>query len=142
MEVAFSREERVQFERDVLLPLANIDGTELDTYYHFVDLIGELNYARNEAARQYLYRGLPRDDAMRWLMEFGLETEGTAATRLNVIDAQRSYVITYNYGREIVASYIESKPGQSADAVWQSFIEIFTFPLSPIDLLAGDSSPQ
>lgn len=142
MEVAFSREERVQFERDVLLPLANIDGTELDTYYHFVDLIGELNYARNEAARQYLYRGLPRDDAMRWLMEFGLETEGTAATRLNVIDAQRSYVITYNYGREIVASYIESKPGQSADAVWQSFIEIFTSPLSPIDLLAGDSSPQ
>lgn len=135
MELAFTRQERMQFERDVLLPLAGLSGEGLETYYHYVDLIEQLNYARNEAARKYLFEGMPRQEAIEWLMEFGLETAGTAATRLNVIHAQRSYVVTYNFGRTMIANYLESKGQIGTPESWQHFYQILTTPLSPRDLL-------
>ena len=137
MNMAFTRDERLAFERDVLLPLAGLESTQLEIYYHYIDLVEALNFARNEAARKHLYQGLSRDEAERWLMMFGLETAGTAATRLNVIEAQRSYVVTYNHGREIVAGYLSSRstPG-SADS-WKDFVAILTTPLSPADLVAA-----
>ena len=72
-------------------------------------------------------------------MEFGLETAGTAATRLNVIDAQRSYVVTYNFGRTMIANYLESKGKIGTPESWQHFYQILTTPLSPRDLL-GEAS--
>jgi hypothetical protein len=135
MELAFTRQERMQFERDVLLPLAGLSDEGLETYYHYVDLIEQLNYARNEAARKYLFEGMPRQEAIEWLMEFGLETAGTAATRLNVIHAQRSYVVTYNFGRTMIANYLKSKGQIGTPESWQHFHQILTTPLSPRDLL-------
>ena len=85
-------------------------------------------------ARTYLYGGMPRDEALSWLMEFGLETPGTAATRLNVIDAQRSYVVTYNYGRKLIADYLHSRTTMGTTESWQFFHDILTIPLSPADL--------
>jgi putative hemolysin len=134
MDLAFSREERMTFERDVLLPLAGLEGDQLGIYYHYIDLIEQLNFARNEVARKYLYGGMPREEAMRWLMEFGLETPGTAATRLNVIDAQRSYVVTYNHGRKLIADYLHSRTTMGTAESWQYFYDILTIPLSPADL--------
>ena len=134
MDLAFSREERIAFERDALLPLAGMKGDQLGTYYHYIDLVEQLNFARNEVARKYLYAGMPRDEALRWLMEFGLETPGTAATRLNVIDAQRSYVVTYNFGRKLIADYLETSVAEETAESWQMFFDILTTPLSPADL--------
>lgn len=141
MELAFTRQERMQFERDVLLPLACLSDEGLETYYHYVDLIEQLNYARNEVARKYLFEDMPRQLAIEWLMEFGLETAGTAATRLNVIDAQRSYVVTYNFGRTMIDNYLKSKGKIGTPESWQHFYQILTTPLSPRDLL-GEASKQ
>lgn len=140
MELAFSREERIAFERSVLLPLAGLNGAHLETYYHFIDLLDELNYARNEAARRYLYEGMPREQAIRWLMEYGLETRATASQRLNVIDAQRTYVVTYNYGKRLVRDYVEGRAPAGSDAAWRAYHEILTAPLMPADLVAGSKS--
>lgn len=134
MDLVFSREERMVFERDVLLPLAGLEGDQLEIYYHYIDLIEQLNFARNEVARKYLYGGMPRDEALLWLMEFGLETSGTAATRLNVIDAQRSYVVTYNHGRRLIADYLHARTTSGTTEAWQYFYDILTIPLSPADL--------
>ena len=140
MDLVFSREQRIAFERDVLLPLAGVNGDEMDLYYRYIDLIAELNFARNEAARKYLYEGMPREDALDWLMEFGLETPGTAATRLNVIDAQRSYVVTYNLGRRLIAEDLLSHGAQGSSQSWERYFEIFLTPLSPVDLVNGGST--
>lgn len=134
MDLAFKRSERMAFERDVLMPLAGLESDKLTDYYAYIDLIEQLNFARNEVARKYLYAGMPRDEALRWLMEFGLETPGTAATRLNVIDAQRSYVVTYNFGRTLIADYVTSKAELGSAESWGVFLEILLAPLSPVDL--------
>jgi len=140
MDLAFSREERIEFERSVLLPLAGLKVEQLDTYYHFIDLLDELNFARNEVARKYLYGGMPREQAVRWLMEFGLETRGTAEQRLNFIDAQRAYVVTYNYGKKLVREYVLSRARPGSDDAWQTFYEVLATPLMPADLVAGSST--
>ncbi len=135
IDLAFSREERIAFERTTLLPLAGLDGEKLDLYYNYLDLIDALNYARNEVARRYLYGGMPRENAIQWLMEFGLETRGTALQRINFIDALRTYVINYNYGKDLVSNYIRRNAGSDRDAQWQLFREVLETPLSPSDLV-------
>lgn len=135
IDLVFSREERIAFERSTLLPLAGLRDDQLELYYNYIDLIDALNYARNEVARHYLYGGMPRADAIQWLMKFGLETRGTASQRIDFIDALRSYVINYNYGKDLVAGYIKSRAGGDRDARWQVFREILTTPLSPRDMV-------
>lgn len=83
----------------------------------------------------YLYEGMSRDDAISWIMEYGLETRGTASQRLDFIDAQRAYVVTYNYGKRIVENYIGEVLNQDPEQAWSLFSEILLTPMMPADLL-------
>jgi len=134
VDLAFTRGERLAFERKYLLPLAGLEKTDLERYYHYIDIIDELNYARNEAARKYLYGGMSFDDAVQWLIDFGLETRGTATQRMRFIDAQRAYVVTYNYGKTLVKRYVEQEAGEDLDARWEVFEKVILTPMSPSEL--------
>jgi len=133
-DLVFSREERMEFERTVLLPMAGISDEKLDDYYHFIDLLDELNYARNEVARRYLYGAMPRNEAVEWLMAYGLESHANASQRLDFIDVQRSYVITYNHGKQLVREHVLNGAGRSSDEAWRRFHELLGMDLAPGDL--------
>ena len=133
VELAFSRSDRLSFERDVLLPMAGLSSDNLETYYHFIDLINDLSWARTEAARRYLYEGYSRDQAIQWLMEFGLETLGTATQKMNLIEAGRTYILTYNYGYTLVGEYLERHADSDASR-WALFKDILLKPMLPSDL--------
>ena len=134
VDLAFTRIERLAFERKVLLPLAGLENTDLERYYHYIDIIDELNYARTEAARKYLYGDMSFDDAVQWLMDFGVETRGTATQRMQFIEAQRAYVVTYNYGKTLVKRYVEQEAGDDLDARWEIFERVILTPMSPSEL--------
>ena len=134
VDLAFTRSERLAFERKYLLPLAGLEKTDLERYYHYIDIIDELNYARTEVARKYLYGGMSFDDAVQWLIDFGLETRGTATQRMRFIDAQRAYVVTYNYGKTLVKRYVEQEAGENLDARWEVFERVILTPMSPSEL--------
>lgn len=134
VDMVFTPQESLAFERDVLMPLAGLDSAELASYYRYIELIEALNYARNEAARKFLYDGMSREDAIQWLMAHGLETRGTASQRLDFITALRAYVVTYNEGRRLVREHIERVAGDDRDAQWQAFREVILKPLLPRDL--------
>src|SRR6266542_2199571 len=51
IEVAFPGEDRVEFERTVLFPLAGLDPARAAEYYEVQGLVDQLAYAGNEAAR-------------------------------------------------------------------------------------------
>lgn len=135
VDLAFSREERIKFEKSVILPLAGLNSDQLELYYRYFDLLDGLNFARNEVARQYLYGGLPKDKAIQWLMDFGLESRGTASQRLDFIDAMRTYVINYNYGKTLVRDYVEGQGGADREARWKVFNEVISTPIAPADML-------
>jgi hypothetical protein len=135
VDLAFSRDERIEFEKAVVLPIAGLKGDQLDLYYRYFDLLDRLNFARNEVARLHLFGGMPKDEAIQWLMEFGLESVGTATQRLNFIQALRTYVINYNYGKTLVKGYVESYSDQGKEAMWEAFEEVLSTPITPQDML-------
>ena len=134
IELAFPGPERVAFERDVLFPLAGLDAAEADQFYRLLALLERLNYAGNEAARDYLNGDIDRDQAAAWLVEYGLSGPQRANQRVDFFDTYRSYVINYNLGKDLVRDYVESGT-TTADERWEKFEYLLSNPLLPKDLL-------
>ena len=137
IEVAFPGKEKNKFAKEILLPLAGLDTTGLDNYFESLALKGSLNYVRNEVARGLINKTMDEKEAMRWLMEYGLSNEESAAKSISFIKKYRSYVINYNYGQELVKNYIESKSGTNTvlNKRWELFGQLLSNEVTPAELL-------
>ncbi len=133
VDLAFPGSERVQFEREVLFPLAGLDSTEADRYYELLELLNHLSYAGNEAARDYLNGSIDREQAAQWLVDYTLSSPERARQRTDFFDTYRSYVINYNLGKDMVREYIERDTKDHA-ARWRKFEDLLSSPMSPADL--------
>jgi len=136
VEVVFPGPERVIFERQVLYPKAGLDPAGAANYDRLQELLRDLGYAGNEAARGYLDGKITRDAAQAWLVRYALMSPERAAQRLRFIDTYRSYVINYNYGQDLVRRYIESRGGTAdhPDQRWREFARLISSPRLPSDL--------
>ena len=133
IDLAFPGDSRIAFERDVLFPLAGLDATDASRYYALLDLLADLDYAGNEAARDYLDGDITREQAEAWLVRYALSSPERAAQRVRFFDTYRSYVINYNLGRDLVAEHIE-RDGADAATRWRRFERILSEPTSAGDL--------
>jgi len=133
IELAFPGEERMQFEKDVLFPLAGLDAANADLYYKILALTSQLNFAHNEAARDYLNGDMTRDEAAQWLQDYGMMREDKSFQRTQFIDAYRSYVINYNHGKVMVADYVEAGDPDIEER-WARFEKLLSSPMLPKDL--------
>lgn len=133
IELAFPGDERVAFEKEVLFPLAGLDPTEADRYYELQVLLSRLDYAGNEAARDYLNGTIDREQAVQWLVNYSLSSPKRARQRADFIETYRSYVINYNLGKDMVRAYIERDTEDQA-ARWRKFEHMLSSPMSPADL--------
>jgi hypothetical protein len=111
IDVVFPGKDKVAFAKYVLLPLAGLDTTGIDLYFQVLSLKGRLNFVRNEVGRGLLDKTMEEKEALRWLMDYGLNNEETARKSISFIRKYRSYVINYNYGLELIKNYIEAKGG-------------------------------
>ena len=136
IDVAFPRQERIAFEKEVLFPLAGLDPARADGYYEVHDLVARLAYAGNEAARRYLDGAIDADAATAWLTEFTLTSPERARQRVGFMDKYRSYVINYNLGKDLVRAFIEGRGGTSdqAEARWTEFEKLLSSPRLPSGL--------
>jgi len=134
--IAFPGEERVAFERDRLFPLAGLPAAKADEYYRIQDLVGELSYAGNEAARRYLNGQIDGTAAAAWLEKYALMSAAAAEQRVKFFDKYRSYVINYNYGQDLVRRYVEKSAGPNATAEdrWRVFSALLASPRLPSGL--------
>ncbi|MGH8221398.1 MAG: hypothetical protein ACREQZ_00350 [Woeseiaceae bacterium] len=133
IELAFPENERIEFEKATLFPLAGLDPREADRYYELEALLDELKYADNEAARDYLNRNIDREAAVQWLVGYSLSSPDRARQRTQFFDAYRSYVINYNLGEDMVRDYVE-RGTPDEDTRWQRFEKLLTAPVDPLDL--------
>lgn len=136
IEVAFPGDSRIKFEKDVLFPLAGLDTSKADEYYNMLSLLSDLEYAGNDAARNYLDGKWKKDETVDWLVKYSLMTEDKAFKRLDFIERYRSYVINYNLGKEIVKEYIEKNGGTADDPEkrWEIFQFLLSTPQTPSGL--------
>ena len=133
IEVAFPRADRVEFERRVLFPAAQLEPETAARYYEVLDLVDQLSYAGNEAARRYLNGEINAKQAADWLEKYGLYSRPRAEQRVRFIDQYRSYVINYNLGKDMVKAYIESR---GADR-WQALARLISSPRLPSSLVTN-----
>ncbi len=133
IELAFPGDERIEFEKDVLFPLAGLDVSDADRYYELAALLAQLNFAGNEAARAYLDGEMNREEAAQWLQDYAMSPADKALQRTRFFDAYRSYVINYNHGKALVADYVE-RGDAGLETRWDRFEELLSSPLLPQDL--------
>ena len=136
VEVVFPGPERVAFERQVLYPKAGLDPAGAANYNRLEELLRQLGYAGNEAARGYLNGELTRTAAVDWLARYAMMPAARAEQRTRFFDTYRSYVINYNLGKDLVKAYVESRPGAAADAArrWTEFAKLLASPRLPSGL--------
>lgn len=130
IQVAFPGEERINFEKEVLFPIAGIDPNKADQYYAIQELRSKLDYAGNEAARKYLDKEISREEAAAWLEKYLLYEPDRALQRTRFMDQYRSYVINYNLGRDLVAAYVDKQGGTSdqPEKRWEVFKVLLSNP--------------
>jgi hypothetical protein len=136
IEVAFSKESRMQFERDVLFPLAGLSTLRVKEYYEVLDLVDQLSYAGNEAARRYLDGSIDAKGAADWLEKFAMMPRPRAEQRVKFFDQYRSYVINYNLGKDLVRAFVERrvKMDTAPKRKWTEFAALLSSPRLPSGL--------
>ncbi|HEX9281302.1 MAG TPA: hypothetical protein VF878_02375 [Candidatus Udaeobacter sp.] len=134
-DVAFpTKPERMKFEKEVLFPAAGIDAARADEYYAVQDLMKQLDYAANEAARRLINGEIEESAAVQWLQKYALMEPARAQQRVKFIQRYRSYVINYNLGEDMVRHYIEKRSGTDPEKRWSEFGKLLASPRLPSGL--------
>ncbi len=137
IDVVFPGNDKVTFCKEVLLPLAGLDTTGISTYFQALAIRGQLNFAGNEVGRGIINKTMDSATVMHWFKDYCLYNEEYAKKRVRFVDANRSYIINYNYGMELIKNYIEKKGGGAGnpEKTWSEFGKLLSSPVLPTDLL-------
>ena len=135
-EVVFTKLERMKFEKEVLFPAAGIDPARAEDYYAVQELVKQLEYAPNEAARRLINGEIDASTAAAWLSKYALMDEKRAQQRVKFIQRYHSYVINYNLGEDMVRNYIEKRGGtqDQPEKRWNEFEQLLASPRLPSGL--------
>lgn len=136
IEVAFPDEEKLNFEKKILYPLAGINPELAEKYNSIQSLISKLDYAGNDAARKYLDGEFNEEQTIDYLVKYNLMTEERAKQRLNFIKKYRAYVINYNVGLDMVRDFITANGGtdENPKKRWLIFEDLIRNPYLPSDI--------
>ena len=127
IEMAFDYQERLEFEKNVLFPLAGLDPSLVEEYYEIQMLREELLVAGIDVARSYLSMEIDHDTAVEYLKKYLQFSTARAEQRLDYYDRYRSYIINYTLGKEFIKRHIEDEL-ESGRSKWEIYNEILSTP--------------
>ncbi|MFB0611103.1 hypothetical protein [Aurantiacibacter poecillastricola] len=128
VKLAFPGDSQLEYERDVLAPLAGIDASEIEGYYEVREALAGLAPAYYTIAAGYLDGTMTREETIAASMRYRLLSRERAEQNLRFMDTYRSYVINYGLGEEIVGDAVEADD-PDRDTQWQRFSSILSNPL-------------
>ena len=137
VDLAFPGDEKLEYEKSQLYPLAGLDPATAEQYRQFREISAELAYARNEVARQFAAGEIDREEAISLLQKYGPLSRERAAQSMRFIEVNGAYIINYNWGKDLVKNYIESA-AETTDERWARFADLLASPRLPSTL--GDST--
>lgn len=135
-DLLFPGDERMNFEKEVLFPLAGLSTKDVDLYYNMLALVEKLSGAGVLAAKNYLNGDWTKEETVAWLQKFQLRTKERAEKYLSFIETYRSYVVTYNEGERIIEDYMERNGGTKDNLAkrWEIFTKLISTPQTPSGL--------
>ena len=134
IEMAFPGEEKIQFEQEHLFPLAGLDASKAPMYEQVNKLVAKVSYAGNEVGRQYLNGEISPTEAAKLLEQYALMSPAKAKQRVKFMDTYGSYIINYNWGKDLVKNWVEQEPGLTQEQKWQRFSKLLSTPRLPSTL--------
>jgi len=137
IELAFGGEERLEYERDVLYPLAGLDPDTAAAYWALQIAKQALNGARMTIAQRYLDGDITRDEAIALNQKYQLVSAERAAQMTDFNEQYRSYVINYGLGMEMVRDWIEAQ-GDAPVWRWKAMERLLSEPMLPGDLVGPE----
>ncbi|MGE5431581.1 MAG: hypothetical protein ACM3QX_10940 [Syntrophomonadaceae bacterium] len=137
IDMIFPGQERLEFEKKVLFPLAGMDTSKAEKYYKLRMIISNLQYAVTDAARMYLDGKFTKEETINWLIKYYLQTKDRAERSLRFMEHYRSYEINYTLGQDIIKNYIEKNGGSESNQEkrWEIFKSILSRPQTPQGLM-------
>ncbi len=135
IEMAFPNDEKIEFEKEFLFPVAGIDPEKADKYYEVLSLVSKVSYVRNAASEAYLNGEKSKEETIDWLVKYALRSRESAEKSLSFIEAYRSYIINYNVGLDMVRNYMETNAGESSEEKWERFEYLISTPQVPSNLV-------
>ncbi|MCG9748356.1 hypothetical protein [Shewanella sp. Isolate8] len=126
LSLLMTKEERIDFEQRVLMPMAGIEG-DLQHYHEVMEAYKALANLDTLVCRQLIDGEITREEAARLLVEFALYTPEKAAQRVRFYQANRSYVINYHHGEASVGEYVTRKACDNSQA-WVVFAALLARP--------------
>lgn len=138
IEMAFPGDERLDFERDALYPIAGIDPGLAAELEKAQKLKRKMRYARTEVARRYLDGEFNRQQAIDWIERYGLVSTARAEQGVRFIEDYRGYVINYTLGADLARAYVERHAGDDAASRWAAYEVLLSTPLTASALAEVD----
>ncbi len=123
--LAFPDDEKIEFEREVLFPLAGLDPEKAAILDKLNKLSLRLGHALTATAQLYLDGKITREEAIEQRRKYSLTSRARAEQSVRFIEQYRSYVLNYNLGQDIVKEYIE-KQGDDQSSRWAAFEGMLT----------------
>jgi len=135
-DLLFPGNERMNFEKEVLFPLAGLSTKDADLYYKMLALVEKLSGAGVLAAKNYLNGDWTKEETVAWLQKYQLRTKERAEKYLSFIETYRSYVVTYNEGEKIIEDYMQRNGGTKDNLAkrWEIFTKLISTPQTPSGL--------
>ena len=137
IKLAFPGKERLEYERDVLYPLAGLNPDSAEAYWALQNAKDALSGARITIAQQYLDGEITREQAIELTRKYQLVGAERASQLLDFNDQYRSYVINYGLGQDMVQHWIEAQ-GTAPVWRWKAMERLLSEPILPEDLIVGD----
>ena len=125
VDLSFPGDDKSQYERDILFPLAGLDPEKALTLNRLNKLTRKLSHAITATAQGYLDGKISRDEAIEQRRKYALTSRDRAEQSVRFIEQYRSYVLNYNFGKDVVKAYIE-KQGDDQRSRWQAFERMLT----------------
>ncbi|MGS0690631.1 hypothetical protein [Shewanella sp. 30m-9] len=133
LSLIMSDDEVLAFERDVLMPLAGLEG-DLALFHKVLKLIKKLGYYENYVSQCLTDKQVDAETAEKMLIDGALYPRSRAKQRVQFFDRNRSYVINYSVGEDAVAAWVEARAETKADK-WTHFEALLSRPLNASDML-------
>ena len=131
--VAFPPESRVEFLRDVIMPIAGIESADIETLDKIRAVKDTMRYVDIEAARHYLDGDWSKEETVAWLTNYALIAPEKIDSWFGFTERYRAYRINYVLGEDLVATFIRQRnPSGDAEEEWRALAELLSLPPAPI----------
>jgi hypothetical protein len=124
----FTDQERLDFEKQKLFPLAGINPDQAAMYYKIQDIREALLGSQIQIARAYINGSMDAEEAIENLQKYLQYEASRARQRVQFFDRYRSYVINYSLGSELVEEHVDAGVVGDDKTRWELYIELLSTP--------------